>query len=264
MVCLAMRTVISLYTFGFLFCIFTITLIFGNYNATQTGANINDYQDFDDPLVVSLLRAASISTKLPVNVELLRYLSKLDGRTFFEVHNDITSWYRSQVKSSVSVSTYSGCTCGRIEDSCNCVINLIPSPIPVDKNPDSVKYHPILSYENTYVNFNFGIKFDLINRNAAVSGFISGTLGNSSHENANNKPLFRGVNLKTEGYQTVCASTQSVSENLPQVSLCLTIFDVKSVKISGVLRLHWCSSVSVLINDRLIHALYPLGCIDVA
>ncbi|KAM7534115.1 hypothetical protein Aperf_G00000104926 [Anoplocephala perfoliata] len=257
-----MKSIKWLYIVSLAFCVSTFIFIFGGHSTSQFQIEFDNYRDFDDPFVVSLIKARSYPIHLPISTDFLRYLYKCDGRMIFQLHNEIVSWYRSPQMSSFSMPSYSSCTCGRISESCSCVIQLIKTPIPIDKTLGPDAYHSLIGFSESYANFNFDIKFDTDQRTATVSGFINRASDIDPQQFLGETfQVFRNVSIDFRGVPSLCAHDQNNNEDLPQVSLCLTLFNVKNGFENGTEILSWCANASILVNNRLLLALYPLGCI---
>ncbi|KAL5105849.1 Diuretic hormone receptor [Taenia crassiceps] len=166
-----MRSVVVLYILIILF--FTTTLLLLCWRGpTSNLEEVGDYIDFEDPLIVSLIKATSYPVHLPLHLELLWHLSLSDGVKFVQVHEEIVSWHRSPLNPLVPFSSYSGCSCGHIDEPCRCSIQLVQSPIPPFKSLDPEAYHPLITFKSCYAIFNFNITFIPALRIAKVSGFI--------------------------------------------------------------------------------------------
>lgn len=256
-----MKLIILPYIISILFCISTFTFIFGRHSSSQSQVELDNYRDFDDSFVASLIKAQSYPIHLPISIDFLRYLSNYDGIRIFRLHNEIVSWYRSPRKSSFSMSSYSSCTCGHIEESCSCVVQLVRNPIPTDKTLNVDAYRSLLGFSGSHANFNFDIKFHMSQRIATISGFINRASNINPRYFLNETfQVFRDVSVNVGGVRSLCAHDQNIVENLPQVSLCLTLFNVKNDFKNGIRTLYWCANASILINNRLLLALYPMGC----
>lgn len=260
---ICMRSIEVLYILTVLFSITSLLLLCAR-GPTSNLAEVGDYLDFEDPLIVSLIKATSYPVHLPLHLELLRYLALSDSAKIVKVHEEIVSWYRSPLDQIVPFSSYSGCTCGRIDESCRCLIQLIRSPIPPSTSLDPKVYHPLIRFNSCYANFNFDITFIPTQRIATVSGFISGSMKKPAPGMWDKKiAVFQGVSINTEGVHSLCAADQSLIENRPQISLCLTTFGIQQTHLGTLSIFSWCVNGTILVNNRLIVALYPMGCFEI-
>uniref|UniRef100_A0A0R3VYH6 G_PROTEIN_RECEP_F2_4 domain-containing protein n=1 Tax=Taenia asiatica TaxID=60517 RepID=A0A0R3VYH6_TAEAS len=223
-------------------------LIFQHFRGpTSNLVEVGDYVDFEDPLVVSLIKATSYPVHLPLHLELLRYLALSDGAKIVQVHDEIVAWHRSPLDPFFPFSSYSGCTCGRIDEPCRCSIQLIRSPVPPFKSLDPKVYHPLIRFKRCYANFNFDITFIPTQRIAVVSGFLDGSLKKSAPGMwVGRVAVFQRVSFYTEGVRSLCAADQSLVENRPQISLCLTTFGFRHTRLNTLSVFSWCANGTIL------------------
>ena len=254
-----MKTILVLYIFLFIICISVLLTLFINTLSTTTSTEIDNFLEFEDPLIVSLITATSYTAALPIHLRLLNYLFTPEGAKIIQLHKEIVSSYRY---SPISVTDYYNCTCDSTSRSCYCRVMLIPTPVPANKYLDPNVYQPLIRFSGSYATLNFNISFPDLNKIVISALFTGTTRINSSYTYDSVANVFEAVSIPIKIVQSVCADDQDRVGNNPQVSLCLSLYDVKVTKVDQISVFSFCINVSILVNSRLLAALYPLGCFE--
>ncbi len=215
--------------------------------------------DFRSPIVTWLSKALSLSIHLPLDSALLRKVSANNFNLALQVHNEIVRWHFDHT-CNLSQSRLAGCQCGRISEPCQCFVILAENPFPKLRSLSPKYYRPLIHYPDDNARLNFNLTFLPKRNSATVSAFLNGSSENSQ---AVRIPLTADTSVSADDPSPICLVDQATNENRPQVSLCLSPYNLEykpSLNTEYKTIFSWCANVTTVLNNRLISAFYPLGC----